>query len=342
VTKSIGTILVGEVFDHDVRLALCGLDLGAPTVVLEERSAARSHRGLGSAVNAFLQKHRPPRIRTAAFVVTGPVHDGVSLAGSAPWPVDAEALAAELGIKKVTLLNDVEAMAYGIPASGNDDLVVLSKGDAHEYGNHAVVAAGPHPGMSGSFWNGTEHVPFMSDGVHADFAPSCEDERQLGLHLGPTVARVTVELLLSTAGLELIYLFLRARASSEEPAGLANAMRDEGATTVILREGTTGGDLFCQHAVERYLAILGSAAGNFALTVHATGGVYLAGSILSTLGPSLQSGIFQQAFTQKAPMQPLLSKIPVYAMLSDRAALLGAATVAAREMRERHAGGWAS
>jgi glucokinase len=338
VTKSIGTILVGEIGASDTRLALCGLDMGRPTVVLEERLPNRDFVGLGPLVRQFLQKYRPPPARSASFVVTGPVHEGVCLAANVPWPLDREALRAELGIDRVILLNDVEAMAHGIPALTREDLLPLVPGDAAaQEGNLAILSAGACPGVAGAYWNGTEHVPFVSDGAHADFAPSCEEELHLALHLTAEVARVTVELLLSSSGLALIYRYLRSR-SDAEPVALSEALRSEDAADVIMRET----DPVCQQAVLRFLTIFGSAAGNLALTLRATGGVYLGGSITGKLRERLKGSAFQAAFARKPPMQSLLANVPVHAIVSDRAALLGAATVAARELRTHRGGGWAS
>ena len=117
-------------------------------------------------------------------------------------------------------------------------------------------------------------------------------------------------------------------------------MRAENPEAVIIREAAT--DPVCRQTVDRFLAIFGSAAGNLALTLHATGGVYLGGGLVRALREPLMNGVFQGAFGRKAPMHALLGNVPIHAIVNDHAALLGAATVAAREMRARHAGGWAS
>jgi glucokinase len=342
-TKSIGTILVGEIGTDETRLALCGLDLGRPMVVLEERLPNRDSAGLGALVRRFLQKYRPPPIKTASFVVAGPVYEGVVLAGNLPWGgVDRDAVAAELGIDRVALLNDVEATAHGISALSHDELFVVIKGeDAPETGNQAVLSSGACPGVAGRHWNGTEHVPFASDGAHTDFAPSCEDEMRLALDLSARVARVTVELLLSSSGLELIYRYLRGRSNGAESSALADALHTRDAADVIIREAASG-EPVCREALDRFLAILGSAAGNIALTLRATGGVYLGGSLPANLRQALRREELVSAFSRKPPMQELLAKIPVYAIVSENAALLGAASVAARELRARWGGGWAS
>jgi glucokinase len=341
-TKSIGMLVAGEVGPTETRLALCGLDMGRPVVVIEETTPNRGFVGLGPMVQRFLAKHRPPQIRGAAFVVSGPVSDGVCLAANLPWPVEGQALGSELGIDHVSVLNDVEATAHAIQSLGADDMLVLTGGDASEPGNQAVITVGACPGMSGLHWNGTEHRSFLSEGGHADFAPSNESELRLALHLSRHVARVTVELLLSSSGLGLIYRYLREESPTAEPPELTDAFRGEEVGAVVLRASLAGTDPVCRQALETFLSIYGSCAGNLALTLRTTGGVYLAGDILPSMRGELASSGFLSAFGKKAPMQELLGKIPVHAILNERAALLGAAAVAARELRIRRVGGWAS
>jgi glucokinase len=342
VTKSIGMIVAGEIGPNDTRLALCGLDVGRPVVVVEELVPNQGFAGLIPMIQRFFGKYRPAQIRSAAFVVAGPVHEGLSLSANLPWPVEAGLVAAELGIDKVTVMSDVEGVAHAIETLAPGDLLALSDGDASESGNQAVISAGACPGISGVYWSGTEHRSFVSEGGHADFAPGNEEELRLALHLSAQVARVTVELLLSTAGLELIYRYLRTSSSKDEPTALTDAMCEEGVAGAILRAAGEKTDPVCRKAVDMFLSVYGSAAGNLALTLRATGGVYLAGNIIPNLRGLLSLGVFQSAFVRKAPMQGLLNKIPVRAILNERAALLGAATVAARDLRARRGSGWAS
>ncbi len=340
-TKSIGVIVAGEVGPTETRLALCGLDVGLPVAVVEESVPNAGHAGIGSIVQRFLNKYRPPHIRAAAFVVAAPVHEGVCLAENLPWPVEAQAVASELGIEKVTVLSELEAIAQALPTLGQDDLLALSGSDASEYGNQVVISAGRSPGISGLYWNGTEHGSFVSEGGHADFAPGSEEERLLAQHLSEQVARVTVALLLSSGGLDLIYRYLRSREKGE-PASLARALQKEESATGIARAALAGTDPVCAKALDTFLSIYGSIAGNVALTLRATGGVYLAGDMVPGLRVPLASGVFQSAFCRKVPVEALLRAIPVYAILNERAALLGAATVAARDLRVRLGNGWAS
>jgi len=334
-------IVAGEVGPVETRLALCGLDVGRPIVVAEETTVNSGVTGLAPMVQRFLQKYRPPQVRAAAFVIGGPIQAGVSMATNLPWAVGAQALAAELAMDRVTVMSDVEGVAHALPALGPEDIVALSGGDGGESGNQAVLSAGASPGVAGLFWNGTEHRCFATDGANADFAPSNEEELRLALYLSAHAPRVTLELLLSRAGLAQIHAYVRGR-GPKEPPKLTEALRREDPATVILREATTGTDDACRRALGLFLGILGSAAGNLALTLRATGGVYLAGDIVPGLRGPLANGAFQAAFCRKEPLQDLLRAIPVCAVLNPKAALLGAATVAARSMRAARGGGWNS
>jgi glucokinase len=334
-------LLAGEFGPTHTQLALCGLDMGDPVVVVEETLTNADFVGIGPMVHRFLTKHRPPQIRGAAFVVGGPVEEGVCLAANLPWPVEAEAIRGEVGIDRVRVLNDVEAIAHATQILARDELLVVSSG-APSDGNQLVLSVGPCPGMSGLYWNGTEHRPFVSEGGHADFAPSNEGEAALAMHLATQVTRVTVELLLSSSGLGLIYRYLCDKGAVEQPEELRGVLQGEEAAAFIIREATAGKDSVCRQTLDMYLSICGSAAGNMALAFRATGGVYLAGRMVPSMRGALEKGAFASAFCNKAPMQGLLRAIPVYAIMNERAAILGAATVAARELRNRRVGGWAS
>jgi glucokinase len=329
VTKSIAMIVAGEIGPTETRLDLCGLEVGRPVVVVEETAPSGASPGLAPMVQRFLRKYRPPQVRAAAFVVGGPIHGG-------PWNLSVQALASELAIDRVTLLSDVEGMAHALPALGQEDFLALG-GSSTESGNQAVLAAGASAGVAGLYWNGTEHRCFASEGGSADFAPSNEEELRLALFLSSQVERVTLGLLLSRAGLVLIHAHVRGGA----PAS-ARVLQGEDPAAAILREATTGTDRACQRTLQLFLGICGSAAGNVALSLRATGGVYLGGDLVPGLRESLASGVFQAAFCRKAPLQELLHKIPVHAILNPNAALLGAATVAARELRAQRGSGWAS
>jgi glucokinase len=340
-TKSIGMIVAGEIGPTETRLALCGLDVGRPIVVVEETAPNAAFTTFAPMVQRFLRKYRPPQIRAAAFVAPGPVLGGISLAPDLPWAIGAQALASELGIDKVTILTDAEGVAHAIPALAHEDIASIGGGSSDENANQVVLSAGASPSVAGLYWDGTEHRSFASDAGHADFAPASEEELRLALHLassGVRAGRVTLEVVLSRVGLALIHGFV---GGADAPAITPVAGEDPAAT--ILRKASSGDDPMCRKAVDLFLAVYAGAAANLALTLRATGGVYLAGDIVPSFGAPLTSGgDFQAAFCRKPPMEEALAKVPIRAVLNPRAALLGAATVAARGLRTQRGGGWAS
>ena len=151
-TKSIGMIVVGEIGSTETRLALCGLDVGRPVVVVDETSPNSRFTGLTPMVQAFLRKYRPPQIRAAAFVVGGPIQGGVSLAESLPWAIGSQALASELSIDKVAILTVAEGVAHAIPGLAHEDFVAIGGGDSGENANQVVLSVGASTSVAGLFY----------------------------------------------------------------------------------------------------------------------------------------------------------------------------------------------
>ncbi len=109
-------IVAGTVGPTETRLALCGLDAGRPVVVVEEAAPNAGFGSLGPMVQKFLRKYRPPQVRAAAFVVCGPIENGVCLAPGVAWTIAAPSLASELGMDRVALLSEAEGTAHALPA----------------------------------------------------------------------------------------------------------------------------------------------------------------------------------------------------------------------------------
>ena len=131
-------------------------------------------------------------MRHAAFGVAGPVRNGRCEATNLPWVVDAVTLAAELGIRDVWVINDLEANAYGIAALGPADLVTINKGAANGAGNAAIIAAGTGLGEAGLYWDGRTHHPFATEGGHANFGPGDAVEAELLQWLSSQLGHVSV------------------------------------------------------------------------------------------------------------------------------------------------------
>jgi glucokinase len=242
--------------------------------------------------------------------------------------VDSDLVARELGLKSVGLINDLEANAWGIAVLEAKDLVVLNEGAADASGNAAIISAGTGLGEAGLYWDGKQHRPFATEGGHTDFAPRSRLEMDLLEYLLKEFQRVSYERVVSGPGLLNIYRFLRDAGRGEEPGWLARRMRGEDPAAVISRAALDGESDLCAQALDLFVSMYGAEAGNLALKVMATGGVFLGGGIAPRIIRKLEEPAFLNAFTAKGRMKPLLQAMPVRVILNDKTALLGAARFA--------------
>jgi glucokinase len=322
------TILAGDVGGTTTRLAL--FEPGSPVPMALTRYSSQELPGLQEMVEAFL-KTTQADVTAAAFGVAGPVVEGRTEAVNLAWPVDQASLRTVLGTERVWLLNDLEANAWGIGALGAADLAVLQEGDTHVGGNAAVISAGTGLGQAAIYRDaGGDHV-FATEGGHADFAPADERQAELLAFLRAELGHVSWERVCSGMGLVNIERFLRARAGEPEPPWVTRATHERGDVAAsIARAALDEADGASQDALELMIDIYGAQAGNLALSVMATGGVYVGGGIAPKILPRLRDGRFMRAFTAKGRFTHLVERIPVRVILNDLTALLGAARRAGR------------
>jgi len=330
-------ILAGDVGGTNTRLALVEATSGELKIVAEKTFPSRERTSLEAAIAEFLSLHKC-KLSRASFGIAGPVRSGRCEATNLPWVVDSKTLAKRLGLKRVGLINDLEANAYGIAALQSKDFVILNKGARNAKGNKAIISAGTGLGEAGMYWDGQVHRPFPSEGGHADFAPRNHLEMELLDYLMKLYRRVSYERLVSGPGLVNIYQFLRDTGKGEEPPWLAEEMRHGEPAPIISQHAMDGKSPLCLHALELFVSLYGAEAGNLALKIMATGGVYLGGGIAPKIvlnsNSKLKGSEFMNAFTAKGRMKPLLQDIPVRVIMNPKTALLGAARHAAFELGE--------
>jgi glucokinase len=325
-------ILAGDVGGTNVRLALFEEKDGRLVSREESRFASREQAGLERPVEAFLGGRSA---EAAGFGVAGPVQHGRCEATNLPWVVDASVLARRLGLGRVALVNDLYANALGLFELSDADFAVLNAGVADPEGNGALIAAGTGLGEAYLVRSGGRLVPQASEGGHASFAPRGPVEIDLLRHLQRKWSHVSVERVLSGPGFVELYAFERARAGIPEPAWLTEEIAREGdPAPAVTRAGLSGRDEVAGRALDRFLAIYGAEAGNLALKILATAGVWIGGGIAPKLLPKLQDGTFLGAFGDKGRLAPVLAKIPVKVITNDRCALLGAARAGAQAGKE--------
>lgn len=322
-------VLAADVGGTKTRLALVEPGEGFLRVEREAVLPSGEYAGLGELVAAFLGDRDGKAPEVAAFGLPGPVLGRRVQLTNLPWAVDADALAAELARAQVLLLNDLEATAHGIGELEPGDVEAIADGDPESHGNAALLAPGTGLGEAGLFWDGGRYRPFATEGGHADFAPADEVDCALHAFLAARFGHVSWERVLSGPGLLNIHEFLRGYRGGAMPEWLQEEIRTGDPAAAIARAAEARQCPVCAEAMDRFIRYCAAEAGNMALKLMATGGVYLGGGIPPRIAGRFQEADFLAAFRDKGRMGHLLERIPVRLIRNDRAALLGAARFAA-------------
>ena len=322
-------ILAGDIGGTNTRLALFE---GTPDHLNPldiEVFPSPQFSGLPEIVRKYLAKHNQ-KVRAAAFGLPGAVVDGRVETTNLPWIVDSRHLAQELSLDRVDLINDLFANAHGIVLLQEFDFVVLNQGTASPTGNRVLISAGTGLGEAGLLAEaGGGFRPFPSEGGHSDFAPTNEIQIDLLRYLFGRFEHVSYERVLSGPGLHNIYEFLRDTKRAEEPAWLADEIKQGDPSAAIAKSGLAGSTAIAVQALDIFVAIYGAEAGNLTLKVVATAGAFIGGGIAPKIVAKLNDGTFMKAFAAKGRFHALLSNVPVRVITNDKTALLGAGRVAA-------------
>jgi glucokinase len=251
------------------------------------------------------------------------------------WIADTASIAELLSHDRIGLINDLEANAYGLNELDENDFLILNQGQSNPTGNRAIISAGTGIGEAGIFNKDGELRPFATEGGHADFAPRNELEIELLQYLLTKFERVSLERVVSGLGLQNIYNFLRDTKRAEEPTWLAEEIKGSNHIgAVISQNGLEGKSAICEQTLDIFVSLYGAEAGNMALRLLATGGVYIGGGIAPKILPKLKEKLFLDSFLSKGRMRGLLELMPVRVILNDNAALLGAAHFAYYEIQD--------
>jgi glucokinase len=318
-------LLAGDIGGTKTNLAVFSPEQGLHASLAEATFPSGRYPSLEALVSEFLAQI-DVKVERASFGVAGPVVAGRATVTNLPWKMDQMQLQTALNIPMVRLLNDLNAIAHAVPFLEPSDLHTLNKGQAVSNGTLAVIAPGTGLGEAFATWDGSRYVTSPSEGGHADFAPT--NPLQIGLlaYLLDRFDHVSFEQVCSGLGLPNIYAYLRDVGYAEEPGWLAEQLataRDP--NPIIAQAALDGKSELCVATLDTFVSILGAEAGNLALKVLATGGVYLGGGIPPRILPALEGPNFMQALTKKGRFSDLLARVPVHVILNPKSALLGAA-----------------
>lgn len=332
------SVLAGDVGGTKTLLQLAEIKQAGDTVHVEVLSEERFDSGdfedLAPMVENFLKDAAVAGLespRSACFGVAGPVEGDTShqraRLTNLPWRLDSLRLAQQLKLQKVRLINDFQAIAYGIDTLVRTDLETLQAGREEHEAPRLVLGAGTGLGAALACWQGWHHEAYPTEGGHVSFAPTDPLQDALLQSLRKIHGRVSNERLLSGSGIESIYEFLRAsRGGTDLPDYASRSDPAEAISSAAIRNENP----VASQAMQIFLTIYGQVAGDLALASLPRAGVYIAGGIAPRILLLFRDGTFLRAFKDKGRMGRLLQSMPVHLITNLKVGLQGAALVASR------------
>ncbi len=280
------------------------------------------HDSLDNVIDTFLNDVEilglwQPYPTGACFTVAGAVDKPVIRFTNSGWQFTKSQVSEKLGGISIEIINDFEGVARSIPYLSPKDWYELDMSEGKSSGqNFAILGPGTGLGVAGLISYQGDYKVISGEGGHVDFAPINDEEFGVFKYLESRFGRVSLERLLSGEGIVNIYSAL-----SE---GVKNSVRilDE---VAIGKAADSGEDEFCVEVMNLFFSILGSAAGNLALTFGARGGVYIAGGIVPRYISLLEKSTFRSRFEDKGRYQAYLQEIPIRIITRSDAGLIGAA-----------------
>jgi glucokinase len=321
-------LIAGDIGGTKTDLAIFSSEAGPHSPLAQTKVRSAEYPSLQAIVKEFLAKAEKP-VDRACFAVAGPVIGGRVKTTNLPWLIEETSLAQELNLnlKSVHLINDLEAIARAVPILRPSDIQTINTGEPVPRGAIAVIAPGTGLGESFLTWDGSRYQAHSSEGGHSDFAPT--DQRQIHLleYMLKLFEHVSFEHVCSGIGIPHIYRYLRDVERMPEKPEIAQLIDSAGdASVAIINHALdpANASKLCAETISLFASILAGEAGNLALKVLATGGVYLAGGVAVHVLRVIEEPAFMQHFKRKGRFADLMGRIPIHVIVTP-AGLAGAA-----------------
>ena len=277
--------------------------------------------GLGECIEQVLRDTHAPRPRSLMACGAGPVADRCLKLTNAKWTIDGRLLAYRLGLSQGLLLNDFEAQALALPCHRQGWVHLIDSPYTPGLGPRLVLGPGTGLGVAVLISEEGRHLALASEAAHTDFGPVSPEDGEVWPEIEKVHGRVTAEAVLSGPGLARLHRArMRLAGQGETSLGPAEIV----ARALAQPSGPES------ESVRHFWRLLGRFAGDMALTFLTRGGVFLSGGIIPRIVPVLDPSAFRKAFGNKAPMDQIVSRIPVGIIMAPEAVLVGMAAIAAR------------
>lgn len=317
-------ILVADIGGTNARFGL--VELGT------DASSSNAHQGFIATRQIRLKCSEYPTIAAMAkayceqadlampdygcLAIAGPIENGWVRMTNLNWAFSIEDMRNELGMTGLEVINDFAALAYATPFLRGEEIGLLHAGTANPEAAIVVFGPGTGFGMAALVPDHGDWKLLPTEGGHCSFAPTDSKDLAIRAHLAEQQSHVSIEDLLSGRGLVSIYQAL---------AKLAGKEAQNFTPADVSTKGMADEDSLCREALETFCNMLGSVAGDKALSLGAKGGVFLGGGIIPKIAKFIPQTRFEERYRHKGPMTDYVSAIPVNMILNDTAALVGTA-----------------
>jgi len=318
-------VLAGDIGGTKTNLALFHAGRNELKPIAEKKFASGEYTSVAAIIDAFIAEHNVDIPQRICLGVAGPVLDGRAELTNLDWVVDSEQLLNHFQVENVSLINDLEAIAYGLSEIGQKHLVQLSKGNPLAKGNMAIIAPGTGLGQAGLFWDGKYYHPFPTEGGHCDFSPRTQEDFDLFKFLEAMYGVVSWEKLISGPAIVDIFTFLNKSRTNATPLWLEEQLSTDDAAAAISGAAADDKDEICVKTMELFVKYLARECSNLVLKMKATGGLFIAGGIPPKIVDLIRRNDFFKHFMDCDRMQHLLEEVPVFIVKNEKTGLIGAA-----------------
>ncbi|MFC4699659.1 glucokinase [Glaciecola siphonariae] len=307
----VGQKFVADVGGTNIRLAL--IENGRISTI--KKYLCADFESIDDAILHFQKQIDCSEFVAGCIAIACPVNEDVVKMTNHSWSFSKKALQAHLNLKHLDVINDYTAIAHSLPTLNHNQVIQVGPGHAKEHGNIGVFGPGTGLGVEHLTWTGNGWHTLDGEGGHVDFAPTEPDDLVIWRYLHAKFGRASAEEVLSGRGIVNMY-----RAFCED-AGLDATLTQPSQVTSA---GLDNSDPMARKAITHYCQVMGSFAGNLALNLCLTGGVFIGGGITSKLKDFFIESRFREKFEAKGDMAHYVKTIPTYLIDEPDHGLLGA------------------
>jgi glucokinase len=320
-------VLAGDLGATKMNVALYAVNGGGMNVIASQQYYCDEHKSMIEIMELFMEGlHKKPE--SICIGVAGAVIDNKADLLNLGWEVNGNEVKTVTRVKNVSLINDLEANAYGLACLRDDDMIVINEGEVHP-GNAAIIAPGTGLGEAGLFWDGKFYHPFATEGGHADFAPRTELDFELTKYFLRTEGIPSWDRIISGQGIHIIYNFLRDEKKFQEPDWLKEEFTEEDIAAAISEAALNNKAAICVETMKLFARYLARECSNLVLKMKAVGGLFIGGGIPPKIEPLIQTKTFIDNYLDCDRQQDLVGIVPIKLIKTDKAPLMGAAFYAA-------------